>query len=412
MVKVAKPSCSDGVRLVEPQQRPFQRVLPEKPALGVDDGDRTIVDRRSQTTNCQLGLLATIPVDEHRPQSPVQQVETWIGKQTTQLKRIGVLADWANEYKTKAPAFEADILRTFASFVEQGLVYRSKKPVYWSIPFETALAEAEIEYKEHISIAIWVKFVVPAAEAQKYGLPTDKPLSIVIWTTTPWTIPANLAIALHPEVDYVVADLGTDEGRTAVYTLCCRTGIDMLINNAGISDFAPLEEQQPETICQMIHTNLLAPILLTQSLLPLLKMARAGMVINIGSTFGTIGYPGFSAYSATKFGLRGFTEALRRELGDSTISVRYLSPRATRTDMNSDIVNEMNCALGNATDTPEQVAVALKLLITGKKQSLYLGWPEKLFVRINSLFPSLVDGAIAKQLSTILAFARRARSIL
>ena len=210
----------------------------------------------------------------------------------------------------------------------------------------------------------------------------------------------------------VVADLGTDEGRTAVYTLCCRTGIDMLINNAGISDFAPLEEQQPETICQMIHTNLLAPILLTQSLLPLLKMARAGMVINIGSTFGTIGYPGFSAYSATKFGLRGFTEALRRELGDSTISVRYLSPRATRTDMNSDIVNEMNCALGNATDTPEQVAVALKLLITGKKQSLYLGWPEKLFVRINSLFPSLVDGAIAKQLSTILAFARRARSIL
>jgi len=136
--------------------------------------------------------------------------ETWIGKQTTQFKRIGVLADWANEYKTKAPAFEADILRTFASFVEQGLVYRSKKPVYWSIPFETALAEAEIEYKEHISIAIWVKFVVPAAEAQKYDLPTDKPLSIVIWTTTPWTIPANLAIALHPEVDYVVADLGTE----------------------------------------------------------------------------------------------------------------------------------------------------------------------------------------------------------
>ncbi len=136
--------------------------------------------------------------------------ESWIAKQTAQFKRLGVLADWKNEYKTKAPAFEADIVRTFAAFVEKGLVYRSKKPVYWSIPFETALAEAEIEYKDHTSIAIWVKFEVPAAEAEKFGLPTDKPLYVVIWTTTPWTIPANLAIALHAEVDYVVADLGAE----------------------------------------------------------------------------------------------------------------------------------------------------------------------------------------------------------
>ncbi|MEO7414539.1 MAG: isoleucine--tRNA ligase [Opitutaceae bacterium] len=136
--------------------------------------------------------------------------ETWIATQTKQFKRLGVLADWGSEYKTKSPEFEADIVRTFAAFVEKGLVYRSKKPVYWSIPFETALAEAEIEYKDHTSIAIWVKFAVPAEEAVKFGLPTDKPLSIVIWTTTPWTIPANLAIALHPEVEYVVADLGAE----------------------------------------------------------------------------------------------------------------------------------------------------------------------------------------------------------
>jgi len=122
--------------------------------------------------------------------------ESWITKQTTQFKRIGVLADWKNEYKTKAPAFEADILRTFAAFVEQGLVYRSKKPVYWSIPFETALAEAEIEYKEHTSLAIWVKFHIPALS--KGGIPT----SIVIWTTTPWTLPANVAIAVNPKLNY------------------------------------------------------------------------------------------------------------------------------------------------------------------------------------------------------------------
>ncbi len=136
--------------------------------------------------------------------------ETWIAKQTAQFKRLGILADWASEYKTKAPAFEADIIRTFAAFVEKGLTYRSKKPVYWSIPFETALAEAEIEYKDHTSIAIWVKFAVSADEAEKFGLPSDKPLFVVIWTTTPWTIPANLAIALHPDVDYVVADLGAE----------------------------------------------------------------------------------------------------------------------------------------------------------------------------------------------------------
>jgi|UniRef100_UPI00404B658E isoleucyl-tRNA synthetase len=136
--------------------------------------------------------------------------EKWIEIQKAQFKRVGVLGDWANEYKTKSPDFEGDILRTFAAFVDQGIVYRSKKPVYWSIPFETALAEAEIEYKDHTSIAIWVKFPVPTAEATKFNLPTDKPLYIVIWTTTPWTIPANQAIAVNPAVDYVVVELGTE----------------------------------------------------------------------------------------------------------------------------------------------------------------------------------------------------------
>ena len=151
----------------------------------------------------------TLPTAELRAKCD-EFSESWIAKQTAQFKRLGVLADWKNEYKTKAPAFEADIVRTFATFIAQNLVYRSKKPVYWSIPFETALAEAEIEYKDHVSPSIWVKFAVPAELAVKFALPGDKPLFVVIWTTTPWTIPANLAIALHPEVDYVVADLGAE----------------------------------------------------------------------------------------------------------------------------------------------------------------------------------------------------------
>jgi isoleucyl-tRNA synthetase len=142
--------------------------------------------------------------------------EVWIAKQTSQFKRLGVLGDWQHQYKTKDPAFEADIVRTFAAFIEKGLVYRSKKPVYWSIPFETALAEAEIEYKDHVSPSIWVRFPVVDSEGEKirrtFGtdVPAGKPCSIVIWTTTPWTLPANLAVAVHPEVDYVLADLGTE----------------------------------------------------------------------------------------------------------------------------------------------------------------------------------------------------------
>ncbi|MDR2512226.1 MAG: isoleucine--tRNA ligase [Puniceicoccales bacterium] len=117
----------------------------------------------------------------------------FIEKQRAQFRRLGVLADWAHEYKTMAPQYEAEILRTFATIVRQGLVYRSKKPVYWSIPCVTALAEAEIEYKDKRSASIWVAFPLPEK---------GEGHAIVIWTTTPWTLPANLAVAVHPELEY------------------------------------------------------------------------------------------------------------------------------------------------------------------------------------------------------------------
>jgi isoleucyl-tRNA synthetase len=118
----------------------------------------------------------------------------YIEKQRAQFRRLGILADWTHEYKTMAPAYEAEILRTLATIVEQGLVYRSKKPVYWSIPCATALAEAEIEYKDKRSPSIWVPFPLPQKGPRH---------AIVIWTTTPWTLPANLAIAVHPGLAYV-----------------------------------------------------------------------------------------------------------------------------------------------------------------------------------------------------------------
>lgn len=133
--------------------------------------------------------------------------ESFIKTQKQQFRRLGILTDWSQEYRTMDPSYEADILRTFAAFVRQGRVYRGKKPVYWSIPCETALAEAEIEYKDHTSISIWVRFQLPESAGNLVG---SGPLSIVIWTTTPWTIPSNLAVAVHPELEYSVVRNGDE----------------------------------------------------------------------------------------------------------------------------------------------------------------------------------------------------------
>ena len=121
--------------------------------------------------------------------------------QSEQFERLGVTADWANEYWTIHPEYEAAELETFANFVEQGLVYRSKKPVYWSIPCATALAEAEIEYKDQTSISVFVKLRLSDEARIQLDLP-DEDSSILIWTTTPWTLPANLAVSVHPKIKY------------------------------------------------------------------------------------------------------------------------------------------------------------------------------------------------------------------
>jgi len=121
--------------------------------------------------------------------------------QTEQFKRLGVLGDWESEYWTLHPGYEATELETFARFVERGLVYRSKKPVYWSIPCMTALAEAEIEYREHRSPSIYVRFPLSEVARQKLGMQRER-ASVLIWTTTPWTLPANLAVSVHPRVAY------------------------------------------------------------------------------------------------------------------------------------------------------------------------------------------------------------------
>lgn len=125
----------------------------------------------------------------------------YIDIQRLQFRRLGVLGDWDNPYLTLTKEYEADELRLFADIVEQGFVYRGKKPVYWSIPCRTALAEAEVEYKDHVSQSIYVKFPL-------VGHPNT---SVVIWTTTPWTLPANLAVAYNSTFSYSLVLVGQEQ---------------------------------------------------------------------------------------------------------------------------------------------------------------------------------------------------------
>ena len=123
----------------------------------------------------------------------------WVEKQKEGFKRLGILGNWDNPYITLRPEYEAEQLKVFKEIYENGYIYKGLKPVYWSPTTETALAEAEIEYKDVTSHSIYVKFEGEKDLTDKLGVDEA---SILIWTTTPWTLPANLGVFLHPEFDY------------------------------------------------------------------------------------------------------------------------------------------------------------------------------------------------------------------
>jgi isoleucyl-tRNA synthetase len=132
--------------------------------------------------------------------------QKWIDTQRTGFQRLGVLGDWDDPYVTMAPKFEATVVRLLGRLFEGGAVTRKLKVVHWSYGARTALAEAEVEYADKTSSAITVAFPVADAEARRMGLPT--PLFLPIWTTTPWTLPSNLAIAMHPDMEYAIVQAG------------------------------------------------------------------------------------------------------------------------------------------------------------------------------------------------------------
>jgi short-subunit dehydrogenase len=174
-------------------------------------------------------------------------------------------------------------------------------------------------------------------------------------------------------------------------------GLDLVINNAGVSSFCALAEEDPARIEAIVRTNLVAPVLLARAALPGMIAQRRGRIVNVGSVYGSIGFAYFSAYSASKFGLRGFSEALRRELAGTGVGVTYVAPRGVRTDMNPAAVYRMSEQVKMQFDPPEAVADAIAGAIERERAEVYVGGPEGFFARLNGLLPRVVDRALRRQ---------------
>jgi short-subunit dehydrogenase len=217
-------------------------------------------------------------------------------------------------------------------------------------------------------------------------------------------------IAVNGGKAYVIAKdlLAPDIGEQLEKQIIEQLGyVDILINAAGMMSFKAFVEEDATMAQNIMQLNSIVPMLLTRQFLPAMIARGEGKVVNVGSTFGSIAFACFASYSASKFALRGFSEALRRELKGTGVSVSYIAPRAIKTPFNSAAVYKMAEVVGMNMDEPEWVAEKIIKSIIKDDKDVYLGFPEKLFVRINAILPRLVDKALTKQNNQMAQFARQ-----
>lgn len=212
---------------------------------------------------------------------------------------------------------------------------------------------------------------------------------------------AECAASLGGATQTVNADLTRQQDIEAAAAAAREFDVNVLINNAGINAFGLFERQDWPAIQQVMATNLLAPMQLTHALLPWLKSCEQAAIVNIGSTFGSLPFPGFTAYSSAKAGLRGFSQGLRRELADSHIEVVHVAPRTIATALNNDAVNALNRALGNHADTPAAVARQIVAALRAGRGERHFGFPERLFAWLNGVAPALIDQALKSKLAIV-----------
>ncbi|MCI1279747.1 MAG: isoleucine--tRNA ligase [Nitrospira sp.] len=189
-----------------------------------------------------------------------EYAQKYVSIQREEFQRLGVLGDWQQPYLTLNPAYEGTIIREFGRFVERGGVYKGLKPVLWCTQDQTALAEAEVEYDDHTSPSVYVKFPLvspPAVLSKRFGgltFPADvKSASVLIWTTTPWTLPANQAVCLHADIDYAFVQVGdellviAEKLVESVAKACNLPAYKVVGVKKGAEGFEGLETQRPLT---------------------------------------------------------------------------------------------------------------------------------------------------------------------
>jgi isoleucyl-tRNA synthetase len=173
----------------------------------------------------------------------------YVGAMTEQFQRLGILGNWDDPYLTMDFRYQAAIVRALGKFVEQNLVYKGKKPVHWCIHCRTALAEAEVEYEDHTSPSIYVEFPLAPESAKELDARVPalagRPVSVLIWTTTPWTIPSNLAIAFHPDYDYAAYEV---EGRAVIVAQALAESVANAVGKTFSSPLARMKGADLERI--------------------------------------------------------------------------------------------------------------------------------------------------------------------
>ena len=177
--------------------------------------------------------------------------------------------------------------------------------------------------------------------------------------------------------------------------------VDVLINNAGIQEFGPLVQKTIQNITNVFQTNVIAPTCLVSSVLPAMIKRNNGHIINIGSIFGSIAYPYFSLYSASKSALRGLSESLRREVGQNNVLITYIAPRAMDTALNGEVMHRIAKATKMSMDSPADIAKIIVKAMKQQKKEVYIGFPERFFVKLNYWARCLVDNGLKKETQLI-----------
>lgn len=205
----------------------------------------------------------------------------------------------------------------------------------------------------------------------------------------------------------IAADITVEDDIKRIVSGAAKLGdIDILVNNAGIMPFKLIKDHTASDVMNSLMVNVYGPMRLVQEVLPGMLKRDSGRVVNIGSTFGSLAFPYFGVYSATKSAMRSFSEALRRELQGSGVGVTYVAPRGTKTSQ-PELFFEMAKKMSMNLDNAAKVAGIVVNSVEKDKSEVAIGGPEKFFALVNKLKPSLVDGGLKKQIKVMAEYCPR-----